>query len=233
MGMRWAVALLTTLISCVISYAQDAPNTQAWSAPTLHQSDQWRPLREPRFERGYPWELKDGYLVNTVPPGTPYEAVKRMEKGMGLSLYGFEQPLPLAGELTGTFRVDEAAAAGFVLNAGLEGDALTSHYLVLLWNRGINLWKFVYTGTGENKGDYLKLGWLNRPLEPGTDYELAVTTHFSASANRGHGLELSVSLNGEHVLGVTDPAPLPPGVAGVWLGEGFAGVKQLKLKTSR
>ena len=200
------------------------------SAEGLFHSREWLPLREPRFERGYPWALKEGFLVNTAPEGTPYEQVRRMEKGMGLSIYGLKEPLPEQYEVSGVFRVDQAAAAGFVLNSGLRGDALADHYLVLLYHGGINLWKYTYTGEGRDHGVYMKLGWLSRPLKSDADYNLKITTRRNTRPERGLGYELSVWLDGEHVLGVTDAAPLPPGVLGIWLGEGYASVRQVTIR---
>jgi len=131
------------------------------------------------------------------------------------------------------FRVDAASAAGFVLASGLQGDALTSHYLILIYHRGINVWKYTYSGAKPNHGDYLKLAWLARPLEPDTDYELKVETGFSARANRGHGYTISLSLDGQHVLGITDPTPFPPGTLALWLGEGYASVKHVTIRAAR
>lgn len=202
----------------------------ALTAEELSRSAEWQLLREPRYERGYPWELKEGCLFNTAPAGTPYDQVKRMEKGMGLSIYGLKEPLTARYEVSGVFRMDAAAAAGFVLNSGLEGDALTGHYLLLVYYGGINLWKYTFTGEGKDQGVYMKLGWLARPLKADTDYELKVTAQPNTRPERGLGYELSVLLDGQHAFGVTDATPLPAGTLGIWLGEGFAGVRQVTIK---
>lgn len=228
---RWCLFCLAALVAAGVSAAgAPAAKEVTLSAEELLKSTDWQLLREPRFERGYAWELKEGWLFNTAPAGTPYDQVKRMEKGMGLSIYGLKEPLPARAEVSGVFRVDEAAAAGFVLNAGLEGDALGSHYLLLVYHGGINLWKYTFTGEGKDQGVYMKLGWLSRPLKAGTDYELKVTTRPNTRPERGLGYELAVHLDGQHVFGVTDAAPLPAGTLGIWLGEGFAGLRQVVIK---
>ena len=193
-------------------------------------SEKWAPLREPRFARGYPGRLDNGYLINTAPPGAAPEEIKGLKDGAGLTIYGRREPLPLRFELSGTFQVDNDSAAGFVLNAGLEKDALTSHYLLLIYHGGINLWKYTFSDASKDKGDYLKLAWCDRKLQPDTDYTLKVVTGFCGQNERGHGYTISVFVNDDHALGVTDPAPFPPGTMGIWLGEGLAKVKEIKLK---
>ena len=230
----WGVLGLLIGTSANAQEAKSAPakaaGSQVFTASELLGSEKWMPLREPRFSRGCPWKLDAGYLVNTAPAGASREDVKGMKDGLGLSIYGLKDPLPLKFEVSGTFQVDGDSAAGFVLNAGVEGGALTSHYVALIHHGGVNLWKYTFSDAGKDKGDYLKLGFCDRKLQPDTDYKRKIVTGFCSQNERGHGCTISLFLNDEHVLGVTDPAPFPPGVMGLWLGEGYARVKEVQTK---
>lgn len=201
-----------------------------YSVTALAESGDWELVREARFAKGYTWGRDGDHMVNTAPEGTPYKDVRSMKDGMALSIYALPEPLPEAFDVQAVLQTDKAAAAGLVLNAQLDGDELRNHYLVLLYHDGVNVWKYTYTGEGKFQGAYLRLGWRSAKLEADRDYHLKVRMSVSKREGFGKGNVLEITLDGDHWFSVTDASPFPPGRMGIWLGEGFARVKEVRIK---
>ena len=162
---------------------------------------------------------EEGFLVNTAPEGTPYEQVRRMEKGMGLSIYGLKEPLPEQYEVSGVFRVDQAAAVG-LFSTPAAGRCLADHYLVLLYHGASTCGNIPIPARGETMASH-EVGMALAAPEVGYGLQPRDNHRRNTAPSAAWATSFPSGWMGRTVLGVTDAAPLPPGVLGIWLGEGL------------
>lgn len=164
----------------------------------------WLPVREPRFPVIVPFVQCDGCIENYLEPGREEKDIVGMKDGIGaamLMLRDFR-----AADLTARCELafERKGAPALMLRSQREGDLTGSMYSLVVYERGLNLWKC-------DAGKWSKVGASEFDVAPGVFHDLRVYVR---------GNTFSIYLNGEHRLVCADPAPLAEGEVGLWSGEG-------------
>jgi len=199
--------LLAALCLCFCSvHAPAQPQTHyrctfergAWN------SNDWLLVKSPRWDHAGTWIQKNDHIENAIPAdATAKELLTSRAPETYTSMVLREKVKGSRLEIRSTLAFEDRMAPLLVMAAGLDKDAQGrpqhgEHWEVILWDGGITVWHHIPTG---KQPWWHKAAFVRKPFEKGRRYALAVKIH-----RTGNGPLLTVSVDGQEILGYTEDA---------------------------
>ena len=161
-------------------------------------------VREARFPAVGTWRREDGALTNVIPRGVSSDDVLNARNGIGVSLGILPdfaaRDLAIQSDLT----FERTGAPSVVFRAQFEDGVVVSMYSLVLYSRGVNLWRL-------KDGEWIPLHRHVFPVAPSKRHALRADCR---------GDTIAVSLDGRKLFESRDTLLMEPGRAGICGREG-------------
>jgi hypothetical protein len=165
---------------------------------------QWRAAREERFPLIVPMIQKPGWIENSLPAEATEQEIVSARGGIGIAMMLWQGADVADLSIRCEMAFERQGAPAIQFRTRHQGDITTDSYSLVLYEKGLNLWKF-------SNGKNTKAGAALFPVSPGEFHEVRLLVR---------GPYIWVSVDGQRRLAAYDPDPLPAGAVGLWSGEG-------------
>ncbi len=217
--MNRVLLIALTLVACTWAFAADSCArgpvhvTYDFAAPLTG----WTDVREARFPQLGQWIPAKGGITNFIPEGADEKAVVAMKDGLGMTSSIIDGLQVRNITAIAQLAFEAKGAPAILLRAQVEGNITGEMLSLVLYEKGINLWRF--DGEKWHKATAAKFA-----VEPDVYHRVKVT--LSGPAAR-------IWVDGKRVADSEDIGLDAVGAVGLWAGEGPCYFKSLRLRYAR